>query len=209
MLAVHSLSKAFAGRQLFSHLSFQVSPGEILALTGPSGCGKSTLLSIIAGLDRADSGTVSLDGQIIDHLAPEKRRFAMMFQDFALFPHLNALDNVAFGLIEQGMKKVQAREQAQQMLVTFSLHEQAQRSVTLLSGGEKQRVALARALITQPKVLLLDEPFSALDAQLKHALREEFLHRIRVAGIPTLLVTHDMEEAQLMAGRRLSLSSKA
>jgi ABC-type Fe3+/spermidine/putrescine transport system ATPase subunit len=205
MLAVYSLSKSFGTRQLFTRLSLHVHSGEILALTGPSGCGKSTLLSIVAGLTRADEGTVSLDGQIIDHLPPEKRRFAMMFQDFALFPHLNARDNVAFGLVEQGVNKAAAKEQALEMLASFSLQNQAEQPVNFLSGGEKQRVALARALIIQPKVLLLDEPFSALDTQLKNSLRQEFLQRIRASSIPTLLVTHDMTEAQEMADRQISL----
>ena len=205
MLSLNSLSKSFAKRSLFHQLSLTVAPGEIVAITGPSGCGKSTLLSIVAGLVRADSGNVVLDGQIIDHLPPEKRGFAMMFQDFALFPHLNVVDNVAFGLVEQGLSKKEARQQAQQMLNTFALHDHALQTVTLLSGGEKQRVALARALITKPKVLLLDEPFSSLDAALKTALRQEFLKRIRDTGIATLLVTHDDDEATVMAHRRIAL----
>jgi ABC-type Fe3+/spermidine/putrescine transport system ATPase subunit len=205
MLGLHSLSKSFNSRQLFSQFSITVLQGEIVALTGPSGCGKSTLLSIVAGLIRADSGNVVLDGQIIDHLPPEKRGFGMMFQDFALFPHLNVVDNVAFGLVEQGLTKQAARHQAQQMLHTFALQNHAQQAVTLLSGGEQQRVALARALITKPKVLLLDEPFSSLDAALKTTLRQEFLNRIRQAGIATLLVTHDEEEASVMADRRIAL----
>ncbi len=205
MLSLHSLSKSFHSRQLFSELSLTVQKGEILALTGPSGCGKSTLLSIVAGLIRADSGNVVLDGQIIDHLPPEKRGFVMMFQDFALFPHLNVVDNVAFGLVEQGLTKQAARHEAQQMLHTFALQSHAQQAVTLLSGGEQQRVALARALVTKPKVLLLDEPFSSLDAALKSTLRQEFLIRIRQAGIATLLVTHDEQEASGMADRRIAL----
>jgi ABC-type Fe3+/spermidine/putrescine transport system ATPase subunit len=157
------------------------------------------LLKIIAGLDAADQGAVWFDGQNITDLPPEQRHFAMMFQDFALFPHLNVQDNVAFGLIEQRIKPSAARAQAVAMLNSFGLAAQATSRVTTLSGGEQQRVALARALITQPRLLLLDEPFSALDADLKASLRQEFMTHIHTAHITTLLVTHDEAEARAMA----------
>ena len=128
-----------------------------------------------------------------------------MFQDFALFPHLNVLDNVAFGLVEQRLPRAQARQQASAMLARFGLAAQAQQQVWTLSGGEQQRVALARALITAPHALLLDEPFSALDAELRQSLRDEFRQHIAAAGMATLLVTHDEQEARAMASRAVRL----
>ncbi|NCP41795.1 MAG: ATP-binding cassette domain-containing protein, partial [Rhodoferax sp.] len=157
------------------------------------------------GLQRPDAGSVWFDGVDISAVPPERRGFALMFQDFALFPHLNVLDNVAFGLIEQRLAKKEARAQAIHMLEVFGLTALALRKVWNLSGGEQQRVALARALITHPHVLLLDEPFSALDADLRVALRDEFRSRIRAAGMATLLVTHDAAEASAMADRAVRL----
>jgi ABC-type Fe3+/spermidine/putrescine transport system ATPase subunit len=186
----------------------RVAAGEIVALLGPSGCGKSTLLKIVAGLEPADQGSVWFNGQDITQQPPERRGFALMFQDFALFPHLNVLDNVAFGLVEQRLPRAQARQQANAMLARFGLAAQAQRQVWTLSGGEQQRVALARALITAPRALLLDEPFSALDAELRQSLRDEFRQHIAAAGMATLLVTHDEQEARAMASRAVRLQGE-
>ena len=205
MLELKSISKRYENRFLADKLSLSVSRGEIVALLGASGAGKSTLLKIVAGLEQADDGQVFFDQQDITQLPPEKRHFALMFQDFALFPHLNVLDNVAFGLIEQKLSKKTAREQALAMLARFNLATHATDKVTTLSGGEQQRVALARALITQPKVLLLDEPFSALDAELRQSLREEFKQHITNMGIAALMVTHDEAEARAMAHRGVRL----
>ena len=205
MLELRQIYQRYAHQPLLQDVNLHVAAGEIVALLGPSGSGKSTLLNIVAGLQSADAGSVWFDGQDITHLPPEQRRFALMFQDFALFPHLNVQDNVAFGLVEQGLPRRTARAQALQMLGVFGLTELAQRRVWHLSGGEQQRVALARALITQPRALLLDEPFSALDADLRVALRHEFRTRIQAAGMPTLLVTHDEVEARDMADRAVRL----
>jgi ABC-type Fe3+/spermidine/putrescine transport system ATPase subunit len=183
---------------LLRGVCLRVAPGETAAILGPSGSGKSTLLKIVAGLEPLDAGCVLFDGQDITSLAPERRRFALMFQDFALFPHLNVQDNVAFGLVEQGVRKLDARAQACAMLERFGLQVFASTRVTQLSGGEQQRVALARALITQPRVLLLDEPFSALDTELRLQLRDEFRQRIAAFNMATLLVTHDEAEARAM-----------
>ena len=205
MLELRNICKKYGDRALVAGLSLQVGPGETLALLGPSGAGKSTLLKIAAGLEPPDQGSVWFNGQDITGLAPERRGFALMFQDFALFPHLNVLDNVAFGLVEQGIKRPAARERAAAMLCRFGLTEHAQQRVWTLSGGEQQRVGLARALITAPRALLLDEPFSALDAELRQSLRQEFRQHIAVAGVSTLLVTHDEQEARAMASRGLRL----
>ena len=207
MLELKSISKRYENRFLADKLSLSVSRGEIVALLGASGAGKSTLLKIVAGLEQADAGQVFFDQQDITQLPPEKRHFALMFQDFALFPHLNVLDNVAFGLIEQKLSKKAAREQALTMLERFNLATHALDKVTTLSGGEQQRVALARALITQPKALLLDEPFSALDAELRQSLRDEFKQHITSMGVTTILVTHDESEARAMAHRGFRLTA--
>jgi len=205
MLELRHIHQRYADQPLLQDVSLQVAASEVVALLGPSGSGKSTLLGIAAGLQAPDAGSVWFDGQDITTLAPERRGFALMFQDFALFPHLNVLDNVAFGLVEQRQSRRQAREAAAQMLELFGLAALAQRRVWNLSGGEQQRVALARALITQPRVLLLDEPFSALDADLRVALRGEFRARIQAAGMAALLVTHDEQEARAMADRAVRL----
>ncbi len=208
MLELRRIDQHYAGRVLLHNVSLQVASGEIVALLGPSGSGKSTLLNIAAGLLQPDAGSIWFDGQDITHTPPERRRFALMFQDFALFAHLNVLDNVAFGLIEQGLPKPDARARALLMLAVFDLQVLAQRRVWNLSGGEQQRVALARALITAPRALLLDEPFSALDADMRVALRDEFRSRIQAVGMATLLVTHDEAEARAMASRAVLLTER-
>jgi ABC-type Fe3+/spermidine/putrescine transport system ATPase subunit len=205
MLELRHISQNYGDHALLQDINLAVAAGEIVALLGPSGSGKSTLLSIVAGLQQPLSGTVWFDGQDITAVPPEQRRFALMFQDFALFPHLNVLDNVAFGLVEQRLAKSRARAKALEMLALFDLTEHARHKVWHLSGGEQQRVALARALITQPRALLLDEPFSALDADLRTSLRDEFRARIQAAGMPTMLVTHDEQEARAMADRAVRL----
>ena len=208
MLELRHIDHHYAGQWLLQDVNLQVAAGDIVALLGPSGSGKSTLLNIAAGLLAPDAGSVWFDALDITAWPPEQRRFALMFQDFALFAHLNVLDNVAFGLIEQRLPKREARARALQMLEVFGLQALAQRRVWNLSGGEQQRVALARALITAPRALLLDEPFSALDADLRVSLRDEFRSRIQAAGMATLLVTHDESEARAMADRAVRLTDR-
>ncbi len=212
MLELKNIRKTFddlAGGHwvLAEGLNLQVPSGSTVAVLGPSGSGKSTLLKIIAGLEPQDSGSVLFDGVDLAGVPPERRRFALMFQDFALFPHLNVRDNVAFGLVEQGIGRAAARERALAMLAVFGLAERARFKVWKLSGGEQQRVALARALITAPRLLLLDEPFSSLDAQLRAGLREEFAQHIAQRRIATVLVTHDEAEARAMAQRGYRLTA--
>ena len=207
MLELRHLVKQWDHRPLLSDVSLQVAAGETVALLGRSGSGKSTLLKWVAGLEPADAGSVWWDGEDITAWPPERRGFALMFQDFALFPHLDVRDNVAFGLVEQGQGKAAARAQAEAMLVRFGLGDRARARVWTLSGGEQQRVALARALITRPRVLLLDEPFSALDAALREQLRTEFRDRIEAAGMAAILVTHDEGEARAMAQRAWAIDA--
>lgn len=199
MLELHQIHHRYRGQPLIDGVSLQVAPGRTIALLGASGSGKSTLLRIAAGLETPDAGQVRWDGADITRLPPERRHFALMFQDFALFPHLDLRDNVAFGLVEQGIRRAEARAQAEALLSRFGLGGRARDRTTHLSGGEQQRVALARALITRPRALLLDEPFSALDAELRTRLQGEFSARIREAGMAAVLVTHDEAEARAMA----------
>ena len=206
MLELRDIRKQWDHRPLLDGVSLSVAAGETVALLGASGSGKSTLLKIVAGLEALEAGSVWFDGVDITALPPERRGFALMFQDFALFPHLNVQDNVAFGLVEQGVRRSEARERARTMLARFGLAEHATGKVWTLSGGEQQRVALARALITQPRALLLDEPFSALDAALREQLRAEFRERITEAGMTAILVTHDEQEARAMAQHAWALS---
>lgn len=205
MLELKNLHKNWESRALLRNVSLTVPAGETVAILGPSGSGKSTLLKMIAGLEPLDGGSVHWAGQAITHLPPEQRGFALMFQDFALFPHLNVQDNVAFGLVEQGVRRAQSREQACAMLQRLGLEAFAKARVQQLSGGEQQRVALARALITRPRALLLDEPFSALDAQLRQQLRQEFRPHIRSQQMAVVLVTHDEAEARALGDQGFRL----
>ena len=211
MLDIQGVSKTFrdadgAAWLLADRLDLSVGRGQIVAVLGPSGSGKSTLLKIVAGLEPSDAGSIFFDGADLARVPPEQRGFALMFQDFALFPHLDVCDNVAFGLVEQRQSRRHARARAQEMLAVFGLAAHARSRIWTLSGGEQQRVALARALITAPRLLLLDEPFSSLDAGLRAGLREEFVQRIRAAGMATVLVTHDESEARAMAQRGYRLT---
>ncbi|MBK9606963.1 MAG: ABC transporter ATP-binding protein [Betaproteobacteria bacterium] len=210
MLELRALHKTFHDPDgghwvLADALDLVVERGQTVAVLGPSGSGKSTLLKMIAGLEAPDAGAIFFDGADLAGVPPERRGFALMFQDFALFPHLDVQDNVAFGLVEQGERRARARERARQMLAVFGLAAHAGHKVWKLSGGEQQRVALARALITAPRLLLLDEPFSALDAELRVGLREEFARRIAAAGITAVLVTHDETDARALAQRGFKL----
>ncbi len=206
MLELRAISKTWRpargpARSLLRDLHLAVAAGETVAVLGPSGSGKSTLLKIIAGLEAPDAGQVFLDGRDISGLPPQRRQCGLLFQDFALFPHLSVQDNVAFGLVEQGQRRAQARAQAVDMLQRFGLGAHTGARVWQLSGGEQQRVALARALITAPRLLLLDEPFSALDADLRLSLRAEFQQRIAASGMAVLWVTHDEAEARSVGAR--------
>ncbi|GGY10788.1 ABC transporter ATP-binding protein [Paludibacterium paludis] len=201
MLELDGVSVRLGDRSILDDLDLVLARGERLAILGPSGCGKSTLLKVIAGLVPPECGDVRYDGLSLCHTATEDRHFALMFQEFALFPHLNVLDNVAFGLCARGVRRRTARRTAQSMLESLGLAHHAGSRVWSLSGGEQQRVALGRSLVTRPRVMLLDEPFSSLDAHLRKALQEECIARLSAENTATILVTHDRHEAFSMAHR--------
>ncbi len=205
LLSVENLTKRFApeAAPVVQAASFAVDEGEIFALLGPSGCGKTTALRLIAGFERADRGTVTLNGRLLTgpeaHVPPEARGIGLVFQDYALFPHLSVLDNVAFGL--RALPKAKRRGRAREALELVGLGGLEQRPPHKLSGGQQQRVALARALAPRPGLLLLDEPFSNLDALLRQQTREEIRALLKDWGTTTVLVTHDQEEALSFADR--------
>ncbi len=190
-----NLKKSFAGLPVVHDISFSVSAGHILALLGPSGCGKTTTLRLIAGFEELDAGSIEIVGQLVAspgrQLPPEKRRAGMVFQDYAIFPHLSVAGNIAFGLPPTAAKK----KRVQEALALVGLDSLGERMPHELSGGQQQRVALARALAPQPAVLLLDEPFSNLDAALRVEVRQEVKDLLKRTGTTAVFVTHDQEEA--------------
>ena len=200
-LSLRDLSRSFGATRALDGLSLEIAPGELVALLGPSGCGKTTALRIVAGFESADTGSVLVDGKDISSVSAAKRDMGMVFQSYSLFPNMNALDNVAFGLRMRKQGSAQRRKGAGELLDMVGLAEQAQQYPHQLSGGQQQRVALARALAIEPRVLLLDEPLSALDAKVRLQLREQIRTLQQRLGTTTLFVTHDQEEALSMADR--------
>lgn len=201
LLTVDRLRKKFAtgDTPAVERASFDLGEGEMLALLGPSGCGKTTTLRMIGGFEVPDSGHVRLRGQDITHAAPEARGIGFVFQDYALFPHLTVLDNVKFGL--RKMTRAQATDRAAQMLRMVGLSDLAQRRPHELSGGQQQRVALARTLAMAPPLVLMDEPFSNLDAAMRVDTRQEVRKLLKQTGAAGIIVTHDQEEAMAVADR--------
>ncbi len=210
LLSVKSISIQFAATPIVTDVNFEVYPGEIFALLGASGCGKTTTLRLIAGFEKADKGTISMSDRVLEHrdvhIPPESRGIGFVFQDYALFPDKNVLENAAFGLSRKIAKK-QRHVNAMDTLEKVGIAHLHARMPHHLSGGEQQRVALARSLATQPKLLLLDEPFSSLDAGLRQETREEVRGLLKAAGISVVLVTHDQEEALSFAERVAVMNS--
>ena len=195
------LTRTYGTVKALDGLSLRIEPGEFVALLGPSGCGKTTALRILAGLDEATSGTVTVDGRDLTSVPANKRDMGMVFQAYSLFPHLTASENVEFGLRMRSGAKADRGKRAAEMLELVGLSEHAHKYASELSGGQQQRVALARALAIRPRVLLLDEPLSALDAKVRTQLRDE-IRRVQLeVGTTTLFVTHDQEEALAVADR--------
>ena len=201
LLEVENISKSYAAQAIVDGLSFNLLPGSIACLLGPSGCGKTTVLRLIAGFDPVSSGVIRLDGQVVSQGAyqqqPERRHVGMVFQDYALFPHLTVADNIGFGLFD--LSRTARAQRIEEMLALVHLHTAAQAYPHELSGGQQQRVALARALAPRPRLLLLDEPFSNLDVELRERLSLEVRHILKHEGMTAILVTHDQHEAFTIA----------
>jgi iron(III) transport system ATP-binding protein len=202
-LLIHGVSHTYGDHKVLDKVAAVVPAGELVCLLGPSGCGKSTLLRLAAGLEVLQQGSIVIDDVTVSsdtvHVEPESRRFGFMFQDYALFPHLNVIDNVIFGMV--GFSSEKARLRAMEMLDQVGMADQTSKHPHMLSGGQQQRVALARALAPEPRLLLLDEPFSGLDTDMRARIREETLGVLKDSGVATLMVTHDPEEAMFMADR--------
>src|SRR5690606_4653969 len=200
-LAVTALRHAYGRRRVVEDVSLTILPGEVHCLVGPSGCGKTTILRLIAGLEPLQGGRIAIDGQVVAEpgysVAPEARKVGLMFQDFALFPHLSVLENVAFGL--RGMAGKGRKRRARELLAQVDMSGHAESYPHMLSGGEQQRVALARALAPRPRLMLLDEPFSSLDATLREQVREDVIAVLRATATPVLMVTHEADEAVRVA----------
>ncbi len=207
ILSVREISKSYEKVQALDGISFEVNEGEIVALLGPSGCGKSTLLAIIAGLELPDHGILLWNGKSLDGIPPHLRQFGLMFQDFALFPHMDVYANIAFGLKMAHLEPQTINQRVTDMLALVGLPEFSKRDVNTLSGGEQQRIALARALATQPHLLMLDEPLGSLDRNLRERLVSDLqviLHGLHQTAI---YVTHDQEEAFVISDRIILMNS--
>jgi len=200
-LRIEALVKAFAGNQVVKGVDASFGKGEFVTLLGPSGCGKTTILRMIAGFERPTSGQILVEGKDISPLPPNRRKIGMVFQAYALFPNMNIEDNVGFGLKVAGVPAEQRRARVAEMLKLIGLPGFGKRFPFEMSGGQQQRVALARALAPKPRMLLLDEPLSALDAKIRISLRDEIRSLQRSLGITTIFVTHDQEEALSMSDR--------
>ncbi|GAB7532439.1 ABC transporter ATP-binding protein [Pseudomonas sp. 3A(2025)] len=200
-ISIENLQKSYSGTPVFSDIQCRIGKGEFITLLGPSGCGKSTLLRCIAGLTPVDNGRILLDGQDLVPLSPQKRNIGMVFQSYALFPNMTVAQNVAFGLRMQKVSAADSERRVDEILRLVELQDFAKRYPHQLSGGQCQRVALARSLVTRPRLLLLDEPLSALDARIRKHLREQIRAIQRELGLTTIFVTHDQEEALTMSDR--------
>lgn len=200
-LALSGITRRFGDYTAVDNVSFEVGKGELLALVGASGSGKTTTLRIVAGYEAPDAGSVTLGGVDITTVPPERRGFGMVFQHYALFPHMSVAHNVAFGLEARGVNKTDRLEKARQTLAAIGLEGAGDRVIHSLSGGEQQRVALARAMVIEPRALLLDEPLSNLDPTLRQTMRDDLRAMLRRVDVPALFVTHDQEDAFAISDR--------
>ncbi|MCT4607310.1 MAG: ABC transporter ATP-binding protein [Marinisporobacter sp.] len=200
-IVLENISKTFGNTIAVDHIDFSIEKGSFFTFLGPSGCGKTTILRIIAGFIKPDKGKIFLENEDITLIPPENREVGMVFQNYALFPHMNVYENIAYGLKIKKLPKKEIRDQVEKYLHLVSLEGYENRKISELSGGEQQRIALARALVIQPKVLLLDEPLSNLDANLRDKMRIEIRELQKNLGITTIFVTHDQREALTMSDK--------
>lgn len=201
LLQIRSVAKSFGARTVLRDVSLDVAPGEFLTILGESGSGKTTLLRLIAGFERPDTGEIWMGGERLDRLPPHRRQVNTVFQHYALFPHLSVFENVAYGLRAQGVARAEIAQRVEQALAMVKMSAYAGAAPSKLSGGQQQRVALARALVNRPLLLLLDEPLSALDANLRRQMQGELKVLQREVGITFLFVTHDQDEAMALSDR--------
>jgi putative spermidine/putrescine transport system ATP-binding protein len=200
-LAVSNVTKRFGAATVLDTLSLSVGRAEFVSLLGPSGCGKTTLLRLIAGLLAPDQGAIEVGGRDLTRVAAHKRNIGVVFQNYALFPHLTVAENIAYGLRAKGVPKAEQAKKVNDALGLVRMEAFADRAVTALSGGQQQRIAVARAVVVEPSLLLLDEPFSALDRKLRETMQIELRHILRNLGITSIFVTHDQDEALVMSDR--------
>jgi len=201
ILSFHSVAKSYGGVPAVISLDLEVREGEFLTLLGPSGCGKTTTLRMAGGFEVPAAGEVRIDGQVVNHLPPHKRQVNTVFQDYALFPHMTVFENIAYGLRVQRMTEAEINRRLGEMMEMVELRNKGRRRPAELSGGERQRVALARALVNHPRILLLDEPLGALDANLRKNMQRELKAIHQRLGLTFVYVTHDQEEALFMSDR--------
>ena len=201
MLELKNIQKSFDGTPVLKDISIQVNDGEIISILGPSGCGKTTLLNLILGIIKADSGQILYDGEDLTEVSMEKRGFNIVFQDYALFPNLNVYKNITYGL--KNRPDISSKEEVEELIDLLGLREHLNKNIEQLSGGQKQRVALARTMVMKPRILLLDEPLSALDGVIKESIKDRIRTIAREYNLTTIIVTHDPEEALTLSDRVL------
>ena len=204
MLQLKNISKSFDGKEVIKNINLEINKGEIVSILGPSGCGKATLLNIILGLTEVDTGSIVYDGNDLTDVSMEDRGFNIVFQDYALFPNLNAYKNITYGL--KNKPNISSKEEVNDLIKLLALEEHLDKKIDQLSGGQKQRVALARTMVMKPKVLLLDEPLSALDGVIKESIKDRIKTIAKQYNLTTIIVTHDPEEALTLSDRVLIIN---
>lgn len=204
MLNLRGIKKSYDGVKILNNISLDISDGEIVSVLGPSGSGKTTLLNVILGITALDSGEILFDGEDVSRLPAKQRDFNIVFQDYALFPNLNAYDNITYGL--KNKPEISTQKEVDELIGLLGLGEHLDKKIDQLSGGQKQRVALARTLVMKPKVLLLDEPLSALDGVIKESIKDRIKTIARTYNLTTIIVTHDPEEALTLSDRVLIMN---
>ena len=204
MLKLEQIKKSYDGVEILKEMNLEIEDGEIVSILGPSGCGKTTLLNLILGITEADSGKIWFNGEDITNLAMEKRGFNIVFQDYALFPNLNVYKNIVYGL--KNRPGISTEKEVEELIELLGLKEHLNKKIDQLSGGQKQRVALARTLVMKPKILLLDEPLSALDGVIKESIKEKIKTIAKEFHLTTIIVTHDPEEALTLSDKVLIIN---